>query len=84
MTIESSSPILIVAITNNAGNPQFQTNVPHGMLGGTIGTIAGCRNASGALMGTYNGASVVTVVDAYNFTTSTAYVAGYAALWQLK
>ena len=79
MTIESSSPILIVAITNNAGNPQFQTNVPHGMLGGTIGTIAGCRNASGALMGTYNGASVVTVVDAYNFTTSTAYVAGYAS-----
>ena len=74
--IPTLSPIAIIAVTNNAGNPQFQTNVPHTMTTGNTGTVEGCRNSSGALVAGYNTAAVVTVVDAYNFTIGTAYVGG--------
>jgi hypothetical protein len=76
VTIPTSSPVSVLAVTNNAGSAQFQTSPAHGLANLQIATVAGCRNVSGALVAGYNGAATVTVIDAYNFTISAAYVGG--------
>lgn len=68
--------ISVIGVTNSGGDFQIQVSVA-GVVGGTV-TIAGCRNASGALVAGLNGTYTATPVDSTHFTIPVAYASGYS------
>lgn len=82
--IGSISPIAVAAVTNNGGFYEIACTEPHGITSGDSVTIAGCRNASGALIAALNATYTVTLFDSTHFNIPVSYAAGYSdggAVW---